>query len=123
MNHGGVLSKGWSGLRGVSFEPLNFAKFETVRGRGDSPSDVHLASTLLLFNPPFFAAYLLSPFALLSTRYTRPCLASLHPDPVCFSRHRCLCFSFSLPPTSSRVSPYPLSRRGIMEILNQFENQ
>ena len=35
-------------VRGVSFEPLNFAKFETVRGRGDSPSDVHSASTLLL---------------------------------------------------------------------------
>lgn len=27
----GGLSKGWSGRGAVSFEPVNFAKFETVR--------------------------------------------------------------------------------------------
>lgn len=49
-------------VRGVSFEPLNFAKFETVRGRGDSPSDVHSASTLLL--PPLLSFYLSLSFSI-----------------------------------------------------------
>lgn len=109
-------------VRGVSFEPLNFAKFETVRGRGDSPSDVHSASTLLL--PPLLS---LSPspslyfslwLASLSISLRPPCrslpsllrvygrarrirlfsFCFLSSDPVCFSCRRYLRSSFAPPP-------------------------
>lgn len=138
-------------VQGVSFEPLNFAKFETVRGRGDSPSDVHSASTLLL--PPLLSLCLAFScnlrriplslcLSLLSARrcttvlaaYTSPLLFLLFsllrsPRSVSLARRLSL-FLLLAPPTShppfrprNRASAYPLSRRGIMEILNQFENQ
>lgn len=106
-------------VRGVSFEPLNFAKFETVRGRGDSPSDVHSASTLLL--PPLLSFYLSLSFSislfpswfslhrslLLSitvydctrrTRLSSLSLFSLLRPPSVSPARRCLCSSFSTHP-------------------------
>lgn len=102
-------------VRGVSFEPLNFAKFETVRGRWRT----HPLTCIRL--SPFFFLPFYAPL-----RFSLPLFFSPHSRlslSVCFSRTRYLTPSPQPLRLEPRASPYPLNRRGIMEILNQFENQ
>lgn len=103
-------------VRGVSFEPLNFAKFETVRGRWRTHP-----LTCIRLSPFFFL-----PFSYAPLRFSLPLFFSPHSRlslSVCFSRTRYLTPSPQPLRLEPRASPYPLNRRGIMEILNQFENQ
>lgn len=145
VNHGGVLSKGWSGC-GVSL----LSRWTLPSSKPSEAVATHPLTCIRL--PPFFflpffrsispsrSLYLSSPhgfpciglsFYLHSVRLYSPYTSLFSfsvfspPAPVCFS-----CPSLSLflllhspPSTRNRASAYPLSRRGIMEILNQFENQ
>lgn len=70
-------------VRGVSFEPLNFAKFETVRGRWRTHP-----LTCIRLSPFFFL-----PFSYAPLRFSLPLFFSPHSRlslSVCFSRTRYL---------------------------------
>lgn len=103
-------------VRGVSFEPLNFAKFETVRGRWRTHP-----LTCIRLSPFFFL-----PFSYAPLRFSLPLFFSPQSSlPLRLFLPHPLSHPLSPQPLrlEPRASPYPLNRRGIMEILNQFENQ